>query len=337
MVFWIRKHSALLSVLIVLLFIRSSCLGEFSLSWPTPNPSFVQGLGYHTFLQKTGPDKAFKSGAFGCVRNNGHKFHEGVDLFPVKKSSRGYAEDTIFSAMEGKVVHINHSSQKSAYGKNIVLEHENLSPVLYSLYAHLEEISGNLSIGNKVITAQVLGKMGNTASFHIPLNRSHLHFEIGIRLSDRFDTWYNRQRFSTKNKHGNFNGFNLVGLDPLSFYAEFQKKSFKEPIEYLNRMPTVVKVQVSQRGVPFLVNQNPSLYKSSMPQDSIQSWVCSFGPFGIPLRLEPSAQPMKEPIRVVSYDENADSKTCRRLIERRNGRLYPSEQLNIYLELLFLD
>ena len=53
---------------------------QFKLSWPTPNPAFARGLGYSTFLQKTGPDKAVTSGAFGCVRNNGYKFHEGLDL-----------------------------------------------------------------------------------------------------------------------------------------------------------------------------------------------------------------------------------------------------------------
>ena len=80
---------------------------EFQLSWPTPNPSFARGLGYSTFLQKTGPEKPITSGAFGCVRNGGYKFHEGLDLFPVKKDKSGRAEDSVFAAMSGIVSHIN--------------------------------------------------------------------------------------------------------------------------------------------------------------------------------------------------------------------------------------
>ena len=55
---------------------------DFALSWPTPNPAFSQGLQIAKFLQKTGPEKPVSSGAYGCVRNNGYKFHEGLDLFP---------------------------------------------------------------------------------------------------------------------------------------------------------------------------------------------------------------------------------------------------------------
>jgi len=78
------QYRLLLSIqFIAILFLSSFSRGEvnpnFQLSWPTPNPAFAQGMGYSAFLQKTGPDKAFSSGAFGCVRNNGYKFHEGLD------------------------------------------------------------------------------------------------------------------------------------------------------------------------------------------------------------------------------------------------------------------
>ena len=79
--------------------------------------------------------------------------------------------------MRGTVVYISQTSYNSAYGKYIVLEHEQFAPILYTLYAHLEEINQNLKLGSQVTVAQPIGKMGNTASFRIPLDRSHLHFE----------------------------------------------------------------------------------------------------------------------------------------------------------------
>ncbi|MEK9772524.1 MAG: M23 family metallopeptidase [Opitutae bacterium] len=308
-----------------------------ALAWPTPNPSFAQGLGYHSFLQKTGPDKDFTSGAFGCVRNHGYKFHEGIDLFPIQSSPRGYAKDSVFAAMDGKVAYLSHSPKESAYGKYIVLEHEQFQPIFYSLYAHLEEISEGLTINDKVNVAQPIGKMGNTASFTIPLERSHLHFEIGIRLSNHFDLWYNRQQFNTPNKHNNYNGYNLVGLDPLQFYSAYQKISFATPRAYLDGLPTVTKIQVLSQNHPYLVRRNPSLILNPESSQPVNSWICSFGPFGFPLYFEKSSDIPNQPIRVLSYDEKNDSGRCRKLIHNKNGKLYPSDQLGVYLELIFLD
>ena len=310
---------------------------DFSLSWPTPNASFAKGLGYHAFLQKTGPDKDFSSGAFGCVRNNGYKFHEGLDLFPVKSNSQGKAEDSIFAAMDGMVTYLSHKASDSAYGKYIVLEHTQFNPIIYSLYAHLDEISPNLSVGKMVQVAEPIGQMGNTASFRIPLDRSHLHFEVGIRLSNQFDKWYKRQRFKTPNKHNNYNGYNLVGIDPIKFYSEYQKKSFSTPAEFFHNLPTVAKVQVISPKPPFLASRSSALMPSSPTPKLIKSWICSFGPFGLPTRLEPSASSFDGTIRILSYDEKHDSDFCRKLIVRKHGKLHPSEQLETYLELIFLD
>jgi hypothetical protein len=316
---------------------RESWATEFSLSWPTPNASFAKGLGYHTFLQKTGPDKDFSSGAFGCVRNNGYKFHEGLDLFPVKSNSRGKAEDSIFAAMDGIVAYLSHTSSDSAYGKYIVLEHTQFNPIIYSLYAHLEEISPTLKIGKSVQVAQPIGQMGNSASFRIPLERSHLHFEVGIRLSNNFDKWYQRQRFKTPNKHSNYNGYNLVGIDPIKFYTEYQKKSFRSPSEFFRNLPTVAKVHVMSQSTPYLAKRSSALISSTSSPNAVKSWICSFGPFGLPIRLEPSASSFDGTVRILSYDESNDSDFCRKLMVRKNGQLYPSEQLETYLELIFLD
>ena len=310
---------------------------DFSLSWPTPNASFAKGLGYHAFLQKTGPDKDFSSGAFGCVRNNGYKFHEGLDLFPVKSNSQGKAEDSIFAAMDGMVTYLSHKASDSAYGKYIVLEHTQFNPIIYSLYAHLDEISPNLSVGKMVQVAEPIGQMGNTASFRIPLDRSHLHFEVGIRLSNQFDKWYKRQRFKTPNKHNNYNGYNLVGIDPIKFYSEYQKKSFRTPAEFFRNLPTVAKVQVMSPKKPFLASRSSALMPSPPAPKLIKSWICSFGPFGLPTRLEPSASSFDGTIRILSYDEKHDSDFCRKLMVRKHGKLHPSEQLETYLELIFLD
>lgn len=310
----------------------------FQLSWPTPNPAFARGLGYSTFLQKTGPDKEFSSGAFGCVRNNGYKFHEGLDLYPVKRDKKGKAEDSIFAITDGIVSHINSTAGYSAYGKYIVLEHKSLTPSLYSLYAHLDSISPNLAMGSKVSIAQVIGKMGNSSSgYRIPLDRSHLHFEIGLRLTDQFQNWYNKKRFSSKNRHGNYSGFNLVGIDPIQFYSEYKKKSFSTPGDFLRSLSPSVIVQVKTSKTPDFVSRYPSLSKAKKSSNS-NGWKVTFGPYGIPLLIEPvtkSIGPKEKQIQVLHFNPESQKKPCRRLTKKIGERYIPTEQLQTYLELIF--
>ena len=310
----------------------------FQLSWPTPNPAFARGMGYSAFLQKTGPDKEFSSGAFGCVRNNGYKFHEGLDLYPVKRDPKGKAEDSIFAITDGIVTHINATAGYSAYGKYVVLEHKNLTPSLYSLYAHLDSISPKLAVGSKVSIAQVIGKMGNSSSgYRIPLNRSHLHFEIGLRLTNKFQNWYNKKRFSSKNRHGNYSGFNLVGIDPIQFYSEYKKKSFATPADFLRALSPSVVVQVKTDKTPDFVTRYPSLSVAKKSNNS-NGWKVTFGPYGIPLLIEPVTEPIgpkEKQIQVLSFNPESQKKPCRRLTKKMGNQYVPAEQLQTYLELIF--
>ena len=43
----------------------------------------------------------------------------------------------------------------------------------------------------------------------------------------------------------------------------------------------------------------------------------------------------KENIKVISYDQRNLERKCRRLVERKNGKIVLAEQLKIYLELIF--
>ena len=310
---------------------------QFKLSWPTPNPAYAKGYGYSTFLQKTGPDKQFSSGAFGCVRNNGYKFHEGLDLYPLRRDSKGRAEDSVFSAMEGTVCYVNTNAAHSAYGKYIVLEHSSLKPALYSLYAHLNTISQNIKIGTEVAAAQAIGKMGNTSSgYRIPLERSHLHFEIGLRLTNKFQSWYGKKGFKTENRHGNYSGFNLVGFDPLQFYGKYRQKLVCTPLDYIQSLPVTAIVRVKTNKTPDFASRYPSL--SSPKINNSNGWDLSIGPYGLPVKLSPVSQliPNNEKnIQILKFDSSLQKNPCRKIITQKGTQLFPTEQLQTYLELMF--
>ena len=115
------------------------------LVWPTPNPAFQNGEPIEAFVQPTASGKK-ESGLFGCVRNNGRRFHEGLDLYPVARDKRGEALDTVYAVLSGRIVYINKVAGHSSYGRYIVIEHDQESPAFYTLYAHLARINDAVSI-----------------------------------------------------------------------------------------------------------------------------------------------------------------------------------------------
>ena len=70
----------------------------------------------------------------------------------------------------------------------------------------------------------------------------------------------------------------------------------------------------------------------------MNAWDCSFGSFGIPVRIEPATQPLASKsakYQILSLDLATQQKPCRKLVVKKGNTLVPAEQLLVYLELLF--
>ena len=191
-------------------------LADASLIWPTPNPAFQNGKPVEAYVQPTVSGRV-ESGLFGCVRNGGSRFHEGLDLYPIGRDVRGEAVDPVYAVLPGRVVHASRNSGYSSYGRYVVIEHDQETPAYHTLYAHLASVADAITLGARVEAGSVLGIMGRSATYTIPSSRAHVHFEIGFRLTDDFEKWYTDQKFDSKNRHGMWNGMNLVSVDPLAF------------------------------------------------------------------------------------------------------------------------
>ena len=259
---------------------------EVFLSWPTANPAFVANPDAADYLQPTESGVA-ASGAFGCVRNAGHRFHEGIDLKSIRRDRRREATDAVFSVMAGRVAYVNPDAGGSSYGRYIVVEHVASSPALYSLYAHLREIRPRLRTGNWVVAGERLGTLGRSASYPIPRERAHLHFEIGLRLSDRFQRWYDAMDFEDRNLHRNWNGLNLVGLDPIAFYTQYRLGSMDSPETYIRELPTAYCLRVQSRVIPDFVRRYPALVAGSISAEDLGGWEVEFTWYGLPKRWFP--------------------------------------------------
>ena len=187
-----------------------SSLGSAGLNvvWPTEHPPVDMRDSFYSLLQPT-ESKEIQSGNFGCVRTNGNQFHEGIDLRAFSRDARGEATDRVRAVLPGVVVYTNSERSKSSYGRYILIEHSDGEMYFLTLYAHLLSIEPSIGRGQTVQGGQRIATMGRSSSFTIPKDRAHLHFEVCLRLTDQFQSWYNWKKYDDKNEHGIFNGMNL--------------------------------------------------------------------------------------------------------------------------------
>jgi murein DD-endopeptidase MepM/ murein hydrolase activator NlpD len=311
------------------------------LTWPVPHRGFLERQPLESFVQPTASGEPL-SALFGCVRNSGARFHEGLDLAPLARDRSGEATDPIVAIADGIVRHIAPRAGDSGYGRYIVLEHPDLVPSVYTLYAHLRSVADNLAPGQRVQRGQFLGVMGRSAGgYSIPADRAHLHFEIGLRLSDDFPSWYARQGFGSPNRHGNWNGMNLVGFDPLAFFTEVRDHGSRQPLEHIAREPVAARVWVASRSVPSFARRYPELVDGEIPLGGPGGWEVDFTWYGLPLALRPrEAPPADAAVRgrftILSRERRlGGGDGCIQLVVTQRGRLEPGKDLRENLELLF--
>lgn len=298
---------------------------QANLIWPTPNPAFQNGEPIEAFVQPTVSGRV-ESGLFGCVRNGGHKFHEGLDLYPVKRDSRGEALDPVYAVLGGRVVFVNSVAGHSGYGRYVVVQHVGESPAFHTLYAHLASVADGIVAGAMIERGAVLGIMGRSASYSIPRNRAHVHLEIGFKLTDDFQKWYDRQKFGSKNRHGIWNGMNLVSVDPLDFYRSIRRGESSNLAGYLKRRPAVARIRVHTNQVPSFVGNYPALVTRPYVGRSLAAWDVAFTKYGVPKEWTPRFADeglggRAGDVKLIAYNPAVlEDQTCRRVLDVKGRR-----------------
>lgn len=311
--------------------------------WPTPNPAFMEGRPFEDYIQSTGPENPITSGLYGCVRNSGNRFHEGIDLYPIRRDRRGEPLDPVFACADGRVVYINAVAGTSGYGRYIVVEHDRLAPRILSLYAHMRDIAPGIAEEVRVSGGEVLGGLGRSAGgYVIPRERAHLHFELGFRLGDQFEAFYASQNHREPNRHGLYNGRNLRGVDPWAFYEGMRLGTVGSLLQYVRGIPLAFVVRVAQRGRPDYLARYPELLTRRVPPGPVMGWDIGFSGAGVPLqwtpRLErddPSLQ-AEGTVTLLAVDAaEAATFACRRLIRGPEGAEVAAPALIDQLRLMF--
>lgn len=242
--------------------------------------------------------KPWQGGAFGYVRNATRhnneviltKFHEGIDIAPVNRDRAGNPLDLVSSIADGRVVHVSPISGRSNYGKFVVVEHDWENSRIYSLYAHLAEIT--CKPGDPVRAGSALGRMGYTGA-GINRTRAHLHLELAMLMSRRFDDW--QKAFGGGiNHHGIFNGMNLTGTDVARFFLEHRTNPEIRFSEFVASTPVYFKVTVPAQGTPDFVIRHPWILRGS-PERAV-SWEISFSATGQPVAFATSQRKVDAPV-----------------------------------------
>lgn len=294
---------------------------------PTANHALFEKGREADFFAPT-PGKTWESGYFGCVRSDRQQMHEGLDIKCLQRDSRGEPADPVLAAADGTVAYVNDRPSLSNYGRYLVLGHQIGGVEVYSLYAHLHSIRGDLKAGAPVREGEAIAVMGRTSNTAetISLERAHVHFELNLFYSDHFAAWYKKHFPRERNDHGVWNGENLVGFDPrLVFLAEQEEGVNFNLTTWLQHRVELCRVLVRKANAPWvkrypmLVAPNPVAQK-----EGVAGYEISLDYNGLPFAWLPrAASEIKgaAKYRLLSVNEAEEAQNpCRKLVKREAGR-----------------
>ncbi len=291
-------------VLLLLIGLTSSRAEDrLNLGLPTDNDAIFRGGGSDFYQYVTRDFKGEKStpwegGQYGFVRDpvetpNGliyTRFHEGIDIRPMHRDANGEPLDEVRAIADGTIVYVNTVAGYSNYGRYIVVEHRWDGASYYSLYGHLS--SPLVRPGTKVNRGDVLGIMGYTGE-GLDKERAHVHLELNLMLSRRFESWYEFFVKNDPNHHGIYNGINLMGIDSARLYLALRENPSLTIPEFLAHEEVFYKVTLPKTRNFELLQRYPWLLHGA--DKSAASWEVSFNRAGVPLKIESASSSVSAP------------------------------------------
>lgn len=314
-----RRHG--LAVLAILL-----CAGPLPAAQtfflPTPNDAILQTAGETRFYAPT-PGRDWVSGTYGCVRSEGHQFHEGIDILRLQTDRRGEPVDAVTAVTAGEVVYVNSVAGRSNYGRYVVLRHGVEGIPVYSIYAHLSSIADGIRPRARVAARQQLGIMGRSSNTRSPIgrDRAHLHLEIALLANEHFDQWFRATYKGSVNEHGSWNGRNMLGLDPTEILRRQQldgdRFSLLNVIRYQKEM---FRVLVPKTGFDYARKYRPLMRRNPVAEQAgIDGLELIVNFAGVPVQMIPRSRTELEigkDYRILSVDEDyAKARSCRGLLQ----------------------
>jgi murein DD-endopeptidase MepM/ murein hydrolase activator NlpD len=268
-----------------------------NLALPTDNHALLRGEG-EAFYQVVERNLhgvisyPWQGGQYGFVRDPRElggdtvytRFHEGMDIRPMRRDAQGEPLDEVRAIADGEVVYTSERAGASNYGRYVVVEHRWGGCPYYSLYAHLHSIA--VAAGQRVEQGTRLGIMGHTGT-GINRERAHVHVELNLLLNSHFEAWHEAVFPGETNHHAIYNGINLTGLDLPRLIVALRSNSSLTMPAFLGREKVCFKVLIPNSPNFELPKRYPWMIER-LPNDKPVSWEVSFADSGLPLRIQPS-------------------------------------------------
>ena len=294
---------------------------------PTSNRAIYEPGQEEKFFVPT-PGKTWMSGTFGCVRTEGWQIHEGLDIRCLQRDKHGEPIDPVMATADGTLVYINIHPTLSNYGIYMILRHQIDELEIYSLYAHLQDVRAGLRTGQSVKAGEVIAMMGRTSNTRqrIAPDRAHVHFELNFLVNERYAAWHKIALPGEHNDHGEWNGQNLLGIDPWAVLLEQRKQGDKFSFrQFVRTQPELCRVFVRHTGFPY-VKRYPALIRANplAEKEGIAGYELALTFNGVPFELTPRAASeikTKARFQLLSVNEEEERKNpCRRLVNKRGNR-----------------
>ena len=102
----------------------------------------------------------YSGGQYGYTRNNGQRFHDGIDI-------KADINSEIFAMHAGEVTHVRNTFsageyQAGSYGNTVTIESEIDGNTVQIMYAHLNQV--DVSVGDSISQGQKIGLSGDTGN-----------------------------------------------------------------------------------------------------------------------------------------------------------------------------
>jgi murein DD-endopeptidase MepM/ murein hydrolase activator NlpD len=272
--------------------------------------------------------KPWESGCFGCVRSDGWQMHEGLDIRCLQRDKHNEPTDPVMATADGTVVYINSRPSLSNYGNYVVIHHRIEGLDVFSLYAHLRAMRDGLKVGLAVKAGEVIATMGHTSNTGEPISkeRAHVHFELNLLANDHFSAWDKKALPGERNDHGDWNGQNLLGLDPrLILLGERDQGPKFSLLNFVRGQTELFRVLVRKtnfswlKRYPILIRPNPIADK-----EGVAGYEMALNYNGIPFELIPRAASeikTKSKYQLLSVNEAEEKQNhCRRYIIQHGAR-----------------
>jgi murein DD-endopeptidase MepM/ murein hydrolase activator NlpD len=274
------------------------------LALPTDNEALFRGDGPEFYQYVERDYKGVKStpwegGQYGFVRDPMEtaagivytRFHEGIDIKPLRRDPNREPLDQVRAIAAGKVVHTNLVPGYSNYGCYVVIEHRWDSSSYYSLYGHLSSVA--VKPGQHVQKGDRIGVIGYTG-VGVNRERAHLHLELNLMMNHQFESWHDAYYKNDPNHNGIYNGLNLAGLDIARLYLSLRKNPALTIPDFFRDEETFYKVALPRsahfelpKSYPWMVTKGAGL--------ETHSWQVSFARSGLPHKIEASSKQVREP------------------------------------------